>query len=173
MASTLRRSVARVALVMSTAAWPACASSPHLAPVSAYTMSPAEEAAAIERAKRSPIAQPRQRPLYPEKAPPPPAAGETPPPSAFIARFAEASQAARTEPDSEDYDFGASYAPPGYPGYVDAPGYGWGVGVGLWPGYYGYGWGRPWYRPFGYRYIGPHHHYGPAAGFGGHYHAHH
>lgn len=172
MASTLRRYVGRAALVMSTAAsptWAACASSPRPVPVSAYTMTPLEEAAAIERAKRSPIAQPRQRPRYPEKAPPPLAAGETPRPSPFLARFAEASQAARTQPDAEDLDFGASYAPPGYPGYFDAPDYGWGVGVNVWPGYYGFGWRQPWYRPFGYR-AWPHLHYGPAAAFGAHYH---
>jgi hypothetical protein len=125
-------------------------------------MTPADEAAAIERAKQSPIAQPRQRPLYPEKSPPPLAAGAAPATSPMIARFAEASKAARTEPDAEDFDFGASYAPPDA-GYRYAPAYGWGVGVDLWPGYYG--WRRRWYRPFGYVDPWPHRHWGPS-----HYH---
>jgi hypothetical protein len=131
--------------------------------VYAHATAQAEEAAAIERAKRSPIAQVPRRPLYPEQTPPPLAAGEAQPTSPMVARFAEASKAARTEPDTDDFDFGASYAPPdagygyGY-GYGLTPAYGWGVGVDVWPG--DYGWRRPWYRPFGYVDPWPHRHWG-------------
>jgi hypothetical protein len=165
MAFTLRDFVCWASFAVSVAA---CAASPHPAPAYPMTMSAADEAAAIERAKQSPIAQPRVRPLYPEEAPPPsPIAESAPPTSALVARFEEASRASRSEPESTDFDFGDSYAAPGY---VASPAYGWGVGVGLWPGYYG------WDRPFGYRTgwrsrsssYGAHYH-GDYASHGGHF----
>lgn len=169
MAFTLRGSVCWAALAASLAA---CGSAPRPVTVYAHAMTPAEEAAAIARAKQSPIATPRERPQYPEKAPPPIAGGEAPLASPFAARFAEVSKAARTEPDTSDFELRQSYA---------APGYGWGVGIDPWPGYYG--WQNPWYRPsvywdpWPYRHFGSYYHgdyrlHAPSLGIGWHHSGH-
>jgi hypothetical protein len=148
MAFTLRRSVCWAALAASLVA---CGSAPRPAPVYSYALTPGEEAATIARAKQSPIAQPRERPRYPDKAPPPTAAGE-PPVSPFAARFADVSRAARTEPDSTDFELRQSYA---------APVYGWRGGIGLWPGYDGWrecGYGcSVYWDPWPYGYMGDYH----------------
>jgi hypothetical protein len=61
-------SAARVGLFWTLAG---CAAAPTPAPVYRAQWTPEAEARAIGAAKRHPIAQPRQRPLYPEQAPPP------------------------------------------------------------------------------------------------------
>jgi hypothetical protein len=137
----------------------ACAAAPVPHPAYRPSFTPAEEAAAIEAAKRHPIAQPSLRSRYPEQAPPPLAApggsSSPPPPPAYSGPPSGSypgypDARAASAPGPSDYEMDSpGYAAPGYgasPGYWawSGSGYHWIVGDVLLsgPGYNYYG--RPW-----------------------------
>jgi hypothetical protein len=135
-------------------------------------MSPAEEAAAIEAAKQSPIAHPEARSQYPEKSPPPlyvetERPGSAAPPDAMSANEipppppTENAEDASSGGDAADDSSIAPAAPPN--DYVDSPSYAapsadyvWAPGYWSWSGAR-YVWiGGDWLAPRpGYVYVAP------------------
>lgn len=121
-----------------------------------YEPAPRTEALAIEAARHHPNAQPRERPLYPEQAPPPLAQGASLPPPAYITRRAQPQLAQPPYDDgawsargssysdfapSYDYPYGYGYYAPAYPTYGYRLGYGvgWRANYGWRGGYRGWG----------------------------------
>lgn len=176
----------------------ACATEP--APVVRYSGDSQSlalrEAREIEAAKRHPNAQPRERPQYPEQAPPPLAAGATLPAPIYITRRSapypnypattssveveREIYAGRPYRSGGRYGFGLSYGY-GYPyggrywepyayGYYPSSyrfGYGLGLGVGAWGTYRG-GYSSGFGHSHSYRLSAPRYNFGSSFGGGGH-----
>ncbi|HKP64501.1 MAG TPA: hypothetical protein VJV78_47515 [Polyangiales bacterium] len=165
----LRNFITAGLLAAANGALAGCASAPVLQPQVVHrTMSPAEEAAAIEAAKQHPIALTYERKAEPHAlpvAPPPIPPAPPPPPQQQVARAPEPPPAPRDQviivgeaPSARSYNWPSSegnyvYVDDAWTAqsnpsvYVDTwvgPGWGWGWGV----GYPGWGYPPAYYPPY-------------------------